>query len=175
MADVPYALEFQVVDGHDALGAPVEAVGGKGALEENGDHARLPVVAVDDVGVEADNRHCCENCLAEEDKALDVPTGGIAVRLVALEIIFIVDKVEVHTLIDIFHDTNVDIFHMLAIIHVEMADIAELTAVFPRNAGVVGENHTDIIVVVIQTFRKCAHNVCKTSGLDKGDAFGCSK
>ena len=80
-----------------------------------------------------------------------------------------------HTLIDIFHDTNVDIFHMLAIIHVEMADIAELTAVFPRNAGVVGENHTDIIVVVIQTFRECAHNVCKTSGLDKGDAFGCSK
>ena len=49
VADVPYALEFQVVDGHDALGAPVEAVGGKGALEENGDQS-------------GDQRQCNADC-----------------------------------------------------------------------------------------------------------------
>ena len=175
MTNVPYALKFQIVNGHDALGAPVEAVGGKCALEEYRNHTRLPVVAVNDVGVESDDRHCRQNRLGEENEAFNIPLGGVAVGAVTLEIILVVDEVEVYALIDIFHDTDMDIFHMSAVVHVEMADIVELAAVFPRDTGVVGNDNANVILVVIQTFRQCTYNIGKPAGFDKGDAFGSRK
>ena len=63
VTDVPHALEFQIVDGHDALGSPIKAMGRKGAFEEYGDHAGLPVVAVNDVRMESDHRHCRQDSL----------------------------------------------------------------------------------------------------------------
>ena len=59
----PDKLEFQIVDGHDALGSPIKAMGRKGAFEEYGDHAGLPVVAVNDVRMESDHRHCRQDSL----------------------------------------------------------------------------------------------------------------
>jgi len=59
VVDVPNALEFQVVNGHNRLCVPIKAMGCKGALEEYRNHTRLPVVAVNNVRMESDNGHGC--------------------------------------------------------------------------------------------------------------------
>ena len=150
-------------------------MGCKCAAQEYGNHTGLPVVAVDDVRTESDGRHSSQHGFAEENKAFGIPHNGIRVGLIAFEVVLVVDKIEVNALIDVFHDTYMNIFRMSAQIHIEMGDIAELTAVFPWNTGIAGDDHTDIIFLLVQTFRQCADYVCQTAGLDKGYTFRCGK
>ena len=125
--------------------------------------------------MEPDHRHCRQDSLGEEDKAFDVPLGGVTVGTVTLKVIFVVDKVEMHALIDVFHNAYVYVLHVSAVVHVEVADIAELTPVFPRDAGIVGDDNTDVILAAVQTLGQCADYVCQTAGLNERDAFRGSK
>ena len=60
-------------------------------LQEDAQHARMPVVAVNDVGLEADARQHRQHGAAEIGEPFVVV--GIAVQAVALEVPFIVDEV----------------------------------------------------------------------------------
>lgn len=53
---IPHTLEFQVVDRHDGLDIPEELAAVEFVLEMHRDKSRLPVVAVDDIRLEADHR-----------------------------------------------------------------------------------------------------------------------
>ena len=53
---IPDTLEFQVVDRHDGLDIPEELTAVEFVLEMHRDKSRLPVVAVDDIRLEADHR-----------------------------------------------------------------------------------------------------------------------
>ena len=53
---IPHTLEFQVVDRHDRLDIPEKLAAVEFVLEMHRDKSRLPVVAVDDIRLEADHR-----------------------------------------------------------------------------------------------------------------------
>ena len=53
---IPHPLEFQVVDRHDGLDIPEELAAVEFVLEMHRDKSRLPVVAVDNIRLEADHR-----------------------------------------------------------------------------------------------------------------------
>ena len=96
--DVPLSLELQVVDRHHGLHAAVEGIVCKQSLQIYGHQACLPVMAVDDVGLEADSRQNREGCLAEIAELLDVPLD-IPVDIVAVEVVFVINKIDRHTLV----------------------------------------------------------------------------
>ena len=61
----------------------------------NGSHRRLPVVTMDNIGLEADVGDYFKNCTGEESKPLRIVI--VAVDTVTLEIILVVDKVVDYT------------------------------------------------------------------------------
>ena len=171
VVDVPNALEFQVVNGHNRLCAPIKAMGCKSALEEYRNHTCLPVVAVNNVRMESDDRHGCQNCLTEENIAFNIPADRICIRLITLEIIFIINKVEGNALVFIFHDADKHRFTSLTIVHIEVGNKLEFSTVFPRNTSIVRQNNPHVIIPFIQGFWQCTNDICQTAGFDEWNTF----
>ena len=84
-------LIFQVMNGIDEFHIFVEIVMVEIFLQEDAQHTRMPVVAVNDVGLEADARQHRQHGAAEIGEPFVVV--GIAVQAVALEVPFIVDEI----------------------------------------------------------------------------------
>ena len=88
------------MDGHNGLDSPEELILLEAVMEVNRNKACLPVMAVDNIRTEADHRKYGEHCLGEECEFLQIPRSAV-IRLRAAEIIFIIYKVELDTVI--FH------------------------------------------------------------------------
>src|SRR5699024_7359250 len=99
VVDLEQALILEVVDGKDGLDVLVLLQFAILYIQHRRDEARLPVVAVDDVGHEVDQRQALEHGAAEVGEALAL-VGAVAVDVVAAEVLLVVDEVEGDPLID---------------------------------------------------------------------------
>ena len=172
---VPYSLEFEVVDSHYRLRRAVEGIRREGRVHEHGYQRGLPVVAVDYVWTEADNRQYREHSLAEEGEALDIPLGIGGVRIIALEVILVVNEIELDAVVFVLHDAYVNSVGAETVVHVEVCDIFEVIPELGRDTGVVGENDPHVKLVLVDILRERADNVGETACLDEGYAFGSGK
>ena len=101
------ALVFQVVNGIDDFDSLVEIIVPEIFFEEDAHEARMPVVAVDDVRLEADLGQHGQDGAAEIGEAFVVI--AVAVEDVALEIPFVVDEIDGHAVLLDFFDTVVEL------------------------------------------------------------------
>ena len=171
--DIPDALELQVMDGHDCADAAIERVVLEHLVQINRDQCGLPVMAVDDIRTEADERQHRQHSLGEEAELLDIPQD-IAVQLFAVEEMLVVDIIIADTVQLACHNADIEIAQP-AQIHIEISDIRKATAILLRDTGIVRNDDTHIVFFLIQGFRKRADNIRQTSGLDKRYAFRCGK
>ena len=163
------------MDRHDRLCGAVEGICGEGRVHEHRDQSRLPVVAMDNVGTEADNRQDRQNSLTEECKALDVPFQVRGIWVVTLIVELVVNKIEFDAVVLILHDANVNAVGSIAVVHIEVSNILEIVPEFSGDTGVIGQDHTDVELVLIDILRQSAHNVSQTACLYKGNTFRSSE
>ena len=142
-------------------------------MQQYRDQTRLPVVAMDDLRMETNDRHHGKHCLAEEGEALDIPAQIRAVRGFAVEVELVVHEIELDAVELIFHDA--DMLLTAGVVHIEMVPVMEEIAVSARNTGVIRDDDTHIKAFLIKILRQCADNVSQTAGLDKRHTFGSSK
>ena len=161
------------MDGHDGADAVIERVVLKDGVQEDGHDAGLPVVAVDDVGMEPNGRQDGQRGLGEEAELFDVPMD-VAVRLGATEIVLVVDEIVGNAVKLIGQDADID-RTQAAKIHVKMRDIFKIVAVPLGDGHVIGDDHTHIKLLAVKGLGQCAHDVGQAAGLDERDAFGCDE
>ena len=136
------------------------------------DKSRLPVVAVDDIRLEADHRQGWESRLAEEGKLLQIVIP-VPIRAVTPEITLIINKIEGHALIFIFQDAHIPVLSQ--IIHIKMIHILHFIAEWLFDAQILRDHDTHIKILLIKTFWKGSDNVCQTSCFDKWNRLRCNK
>ena len=156
------------MDSHNALYTLIELTACKAVVQINRDKACLPVVAVYHLGAEADNRKCREHSPVKIHELLDIPVM-LSIGAITSEVILVIKEVELHAVILSFE--HADILALACKIHIEMADVFESVLILLLHAGILRQEHPDIIFLFIKALRQRAYNVCKTSCLDKRDAF----
>ena len=166
------ALILQVVDGENRLHVLVEFEVAVLDFEQRGNHAGLPVVAVDDIRLEAEMRKGINHRTGEVAKAL-VLIAAETIDIGTAEIILIVDKVESDPLI--LKRADATVLLAPAEDYLEFTFELHLSPVFRRDGGVQRKNHADVHAAAFQNRGECADNVGKTACLDKRNAFGCGE
>ena len=156
------------MDGEYRLDIAEELAAAETVLQIDRDQSCLPVVAVDDIRLEADDRQCGKGSLGEESELLQV-VEPVAVGLRAAEIAFVVDEIERDAVLDILHDPDVSVLSV--VIHVEMIHILKLVADLFLDAHIFRDHDPDVKILLVKTFRQSAGNVSKASGLDKRNCF----
>ena len=173
--NVGNALEMEVVDGEDGLCAVVEWVALIDGVQIDRNQSRLPVVAVNDVGMEADSAHGGKHSLREEDEGHDVACH-IGVGIAPAEEVLVVDEIESYAVPPVLHETHVIHMAVTGEVHVEMCHIGHIVAEMLGNAGVSGQNNAHVQIALIgKSPRKRRHNVSQTAGLDKRIALRTNK
>ena len=124
-AQVRLALILDVVNREDALRV-WEALVVLG-LEKQRNERRLPVVAVDDIGLQTNERHGCKRCLCK----IRVPLSIVRtpVHTAAAEIVLVVDKIDLELLSPALEPQKPHIFPPPSQRHVEVAQ--KFHVVFP--------------------------------------------
>ena len=124
-AQVRLALILDVMDREDALRV-LEALVVLG-LEKQRNERRLPVVAVDDIGLQTNERHGCKRCLCK----IRVPLSIVRtpVHTAAAEIVLVVDKIDLELLSPALEPQKPHIFPPPSQRHVEVAQ--KFHVVFP--------------------------------------------
>ncbi len=138
-------------------------------MQHDGEYADLPVMAVDNVGMEANYRQDCQRGLGEVAEFLNVPMD-VAVGFRVGEIVLIVDEIVGNAVQLAGHNADIDITK-LAEIHIEMVHILEIIAVLFGNACVVGDNDAHVIFILVEGLGQCAHDIGKTASLNKRHTF----
>ena len=129
-------------------------------------------MAMYDVRLESDTWQDRKRCLAEIAELLDIPFHIITVNIESIEIIFIVNKVYRNTLIFQIH--NPYILLLPANIHMEMRQVTHLLLEFCRQAHIIWNDDTHVILLFIKYPRQCTNNICKSASLDKWYALRCN-
>ena len=166
------ALVLQVVDGEDRLDVAVEGEVGVLNLEQRGDHAGLPVVAVDDVGLPVQVRERVDDGAAEEAKAL-VLVPAQAVDVGAAEVELVVHEVEGDALI--LEGLDPAVLVAPAQFHLELALVLHLACPLLGDGGVQGKDDADVMSLLRQHGRERADHVGQAAGFDERHAFGCGE
>ena len=162
--DIPYALEFQVMDRHDGLDSAIELIGLECVIQINRNEACLPVMAVDDVRTEFNRRKNRKSSFAEECKASDIIRHA-CIRLVAGEEILIIDKIEVDAVQFALHDA-----YIVAVpvkIHVEMCLVLQHVFALLVHERIHRQDDSAVEISFVNALRKRSDNVCKTTGLNE--------
>ena len=128
----------------------------------------MPVVCVNDVGIEPRYRARFENRFAEKRKSFAVVE--MAVKPFPFEVVFVVDKVINDVVHRIFE--HAEILSAPAEIDVGRADKAHCLAVFLRDFLIKGDNHAAIVFHRSNRFGQCAHHVAETARLHERTRFG---
>ena len=171
--NIPNALEFQIVHGHNRADTAEERVILEHFMQEYRNQRRLPVVAVDNVRTESYDRQHRQHGLGEKAEFLNIPQN-ITVQPLSLEEMFIVDVIIANAVKLTGHDADVEI-SQFSQIHIEAVEIGESAAILLRNAGVIRNDYAHIVFVFIQRFRKRSDNIRQAARLDKRHALRCCK
>ena len=166
---VPFPLEFQVVDRDDRFNPPEEIPVMETLLQVNGNESGLPVMAVDQIRLETDHRKSGQKCLGEESKFLNLPDRVVAVRLKAAKVAFIINEIVMDAVGLRLKNADIDILPVE--IHIEMRHIPKLILHLLLHAFIFRNDHTHIIIFLINALGQRSHNVCKTTRLDKRNTF----
>ena len=134
------------------------------------DKARLPVVAVDDIRLKADDRKSGQNSLVEEDKFAEILRHvrvGVAVGEELLVVYKVVDDA-IH-----FQRLNADKLVDAGArgVHVEVTDMLHLTLVLILNACILRHDDSDVHTHFGEGFRQCAHDVPEATSLGERVTF----
>ena len=171
-ADGEDALILKVVDGVDGADAAIHLQMLILRAEQHGNHARLPVVAVQHVGDEVDLRQRFQHRAAEEGKALAL-VAAQAVDVIPAEILLGVDEIEGDALV--FQLLHADVLMPPAEVDVEIQHMLHLFAPLCADRLVKRQNDAHILTVFPNFLRQRADHVGQSAGLDERDTFGRSK
>ena len=141
-------------------------------LEQGGDHAGLPVVAVENVGPEIKMHQRVDHCPAEEAEALIlIPAQAIDVG--AAEVELVIHKVEGDALI--LKRLDAAVLLAPAQLHLKLAFQLHLADILLGNGGIQRQNDAHIRALCLKDGRERAHNIRQAAGFDKRHTFGSGK
>ena len=140
--------------------------------QQCGNHAALPVVGVDHVGLEFQPGQRVQHGAAEEAEAL-VFVPAQAVDVIALEVKLVIHKVEGNALA--LQRLDAAVLMPPAQLYIEVGYVAQLLAVFLGHHAVLGQDNAHIVPLAGKHGRKRAHYVGQSAGLDEGNALAGSK
>ena len=172
LLDAEHALILQVMDGKHRADIMVKIRLIILDAQQRGHHAALPVVGVDDVGLEIQPGQRVQHGAAEEAKAL-VFVPAQAVDVIALEVILVIYKVEGNALA--LQRLDAAVLMPPAQLDVEVGYVAQLLAIFLGHHAVLGQDDAHIVPLAGKHGRKRAHHVGQSAGFDEGNAFAGSK
>ena len=170
--DREHALILQVVDGVHGLHVLIEREVRVLDLQQRRNHAGLPVVAVHDVGLEAQVRKRVNDRAAEEAEAL-ILIAAQAVDVAAAEVEMIVDEVEGHALI--LKRLDAAVLPAPAKLDLKLAFGLHLGGPFLGDGRVQRHHDAHVDALLGQNRGKRAHDVGQAARLDKRHAFGSGK
>ena len=139
------------------------------SLYQEGDNAGLPVVAVQNFGLEVQQRNCFQDCAGEVCVLFDFSIAA-SVQSVAVEVVFVVNQVYNN----VIYNQLFDAYVLLSPTHGygEVADVFGLAEVLLLNALVVGGDNAAVDAELCERLGQCADYVSQTTGLGQGSAFG---
>ena len=172
LVDAEHALVLQVVDGVDRLDIGIARQMRVLDLQQRGDHARLPVVGVDDVREEADQRQGVQHGTAEEAVTL-VLVAAQTVDIAAAEVILVVDEIEGDAVL--LQHLNAAVLLAPAKLDLEVDQVAHCVRIFLRDRGVQRQNDAHIMPFAGKNRRQRANNIRQSAGLDERHAFAGGK
>ena len=150
---IPYSLEFQIVNCHNCLDSPEKFILLEGIMQIYRNKTCLPVMAVNHVRAESDDRKHGKNCFWEESKLLD--------------------KIKLDSFVFHMHNANIAVF--VSQIHIKMSNVFHFIFPFLFHTGIFRQDNTDIKIALIKTFRKCTSYIGKSSCFNKWYRFWCCK
>ena len=162
------ALILDVVDGEQALDVVVPGSVGIEQIVVHGNQSCLPVVGVDDVGMEVDVGQHLQNGAGEERKALGVVI--VTVEGAALEVVFVVDEVVGAVVPASPEQAAVLVSPRDG--HGEVGDEVHLILQILRDGAVERNNDAAVLSLSAQGMRKAARNVGKTAAAAEGIRLG---
>ena len=157
------------MDRDDRLHPAVEIPVPESFLHINGNQPCLPVMAVNDIRPEADNRQHGKHCLGEKRIPLNLPSLVVAVNLIAAEIMLIVNKVIMYALFLCLQDAHISTCPVK--IQVKVSHIFHFILHFLLHAGILGNNDPHVKVLLVYAFRQGTHYVGQTACLDKRNSL----
>ena len=169
---IPDTLEFQVVNGHNCLDSPEKFVLLERIVKINRYKTCLPVMTVNNVRSESDHRKYGKYSLGEKCEFLQIPWCTV-IWFWSAEIIFIINKVELYSVILHMHNSNIAV--LVSQIHVKMGNILHFVLPFLFHTGIFRKDHTNIKITFIETFRECSGYIGQTACFNKWYCFGCCK
>ena len=140
-------------------------------LQEYRDQRGLPVIAVQDVGLEIDMLQDLQNGLAEERETLRVIE--IAVQAFPAEIILVVQEIISHSVS--LGRENAAVLRSPCQRHPDDLKERHLILEILGNILIQRENDAGINTLLYKRFGKGAGDVAESSGFDKGSRFRCGK
>ena len=157
---------------HDRLDTTVKLSLLERILQIYRDQSRLPVVTVNDIRSETDQRQCRQHGFIKESELFNILIN-LPIRFITTEIKFIVQKIKDHTVV--LHLKHSDILLAPRQFQIKMSQILHLIFIFFRNCGIFRNHNPDIKLVFIEIFRQGTHYIGKSSCLNKRYTFGSSK
>ena len=167
-ADAEHALILQIVDGEHGLDVREERQVGILNFQQCGHHAGLPVMRMNHVGLEVQQRQGVQRRAAEETKAF-VLVAAHAVDIRTAEIELVVHKVELHAVL--FQQFNAAVLTAPAQRDLEVGHMGHLVNILLRHRRIQGQHHAHVVTLLRQNRRQRADNIRQTAGLDKRDAL----
>lgn len=164
------ALILDVVDGEYVLYALIALAVCVHRRVVDRDESRLPVIRMDDVGLEVDVRDYLKYRAGEERKTLRVVI--VTIDAVALEIILVVDKIEYNAVYLRLEDAAV--LPAPRDWDGDMCDKLHLVAQFLLYSAVERHNNTAADKALAQCLGQRAGNVAEPTARHEGKSFACS-
>ena len=170
--DAEDALVLQVVNGEHAAHGRIEGQVLVLNFQQRGHHAALPVVGVQHVGVEVNQRQHVEHRAAEKAVAL-VLIPAQAVDVGTAKVVLVVQEVEDYAVL--FEHLHAAVLPAPAQLDVKMQQVLHLLLILLGNGRVHGQHHTHVMSLFGQHRRQRAYHVRQAARFDKRDAFACGE
>ena len=166
------ALELDIVNGKHGFDALIFLACAIEHVEEHGSKSRVPIVCVNHVGEEIDERQHFEHRFGEERKTFAVVK--VAVKSFALEIILVVHKIVCHTVVRrLVHSA---VLTTPTQIHKSGRNESDRIAIrFFDFFFVKRDYHPAIVTLRIECFWKRARNVAESARTNERHCFRCNK
>ena len=167
---IPYTLELEVMDRDHRLDGAVVLSAGETVMQQYRNETGLPVVTVDHIRMPVEQRQRRQRCIAEEAELLEIPVP-VTVWTVTGEIRLVVDEVVGHALVLILQDADIAV--LSEVIHIEVGHVLHLLAPLPRDAHILRNHDTTVIVLLVDGLRKRADDVRESARLDERHGLRC--